>query len=200
MTSSHGRTTLCFVVAAMAVALAAACTPVQTQTTPGTATASSTASPTTAPTPSLPAATASPSPAAAACTAAQLVAKVQQWEGAAGHRIATVELTNSGAACALASLDQPQLVDGVDTVLIDGTPPAAPATVMFGAGGKLHTLVQDGNYCGPAPIVPVTVAFVLPGGVGRIVAAPVTPEDSGGVPPCNGPSQPGDIEMQPWGP
>ena len=199
MTDSNKPRPLPFVMAAMVVALAAACTPVQTQTTPGSGTASPTTSPTSAPT-SPPPATASPSPAAASCTAAQLVAKVQQWEGAAGHRIATVELTNSGAACALASLDQPQLVDGVDTILIDGATPAAPGTVMFAAGGKLHTLVQDGNYCGPAPIVPVTVAFVLPGGVGRIVAAPVTPEDTGGVPPCNGPSQPGDIEMHPWGP
>jgi hypothetical protein len=127
------------------------------------------------------------------------VARVTQWEGAAGHRIATVELKNTGSdACMLASVARPQLVDGVDTVLIDGTPPATSTQVTIAAGATLHTLVQDGNYCGTSPIVPVTVAFVLPEGAGRIVAAPLTPEDTSGIPPCNGPGGPADIEMQPW--
>jgi hypothetical protein len=189
------------VVTAMACAQFAACVPAEapatssptTSPTP-TPTASATASPTTVP------ATPSPSP-AAACPAAQLVARITQWEGAAGHRVATVELANNGTSpCSVAALDKPQLVDGVDKVLIEGTEPTSVTQVAIAAGGTLHTLVQDGNYCGAAPIVPVTLAFVLPGGAGRIVAAPLTPEDSTGVPPCNGPGGPGDIQMQPWAP
>jgi hypothetical protein len=176
-----------------------ACTPAQVSTPTPSSVTTGTASPTLSPTGS-PGATPSPSPAAAGCDVAKLVARVTQWEGAAGHRIATVELKNNGTDCTVASLDRPQLVDGVDTVLIDGVPPSSSPDVAIAAGGTLHTLVQDGNYCGAAPIVPVTVAFVLPDGKGRIVAAPLTPEDSSGVPPCNGPGGPADIEMQPWAP
>jgi hypothetical protein len=190
-------------ITALAILVIAACRPSQAPTVE-TPTVAATETP--SPSPSLTAsATASPSPTApatagaAACSVPKLQARVTQWEGAAGHRIATVELKNTGSeACTLATLDRPQLVDGVDTVLIDGTPPTSTAQVTIAAGGTLHTLVQDGNYCGTGPIVPVTVAFVLPDGAGRIVAAPLTPEDSSGVPPCNGPGAPADIEMQPW--
>ena len=60
----------------------------------------------------------------------------------------------------------------------------------------MTTLVSASNYCGPAPQSPVRVAFVLGDGR-RIVAAPATQGDTS-VPPCNGPGQPGAIEMQPW--
>ena len=49
------------------------------------------------------------------------------WEGAAGSRIADVELTNAGAgACTLETLERPQLIDGPGRVLIDGATPATP--------------------------------------------------------------------------
>jgi hypothetical protein len=187
------------VVIALAVVVAA-CTPTQAPVS-ATPTAPVTPSPTQAATSAAPATpTLSPST-AAACAIGELVARVIQWEGAAGHRIGTVELKNgSKIACTVPELDQPQLVDGVDTVLIDGAAPTSSGSVAVAPGGTLQTLVQTGNYCGAAPIVPVTVAFVFPGGTGRIVAVPLTPEDTGGVPPCNGPGGPGDIEMHPWAP
>ncbi len=156
------------------------------------------------------AATASPpsaSPAAGgsvatACVTAHLAARITRWEGAAGHRIATVELRNTGPEpCAVPALMQPQLVDATGAVLIEGAPPQAPGTVTVPAGGTLTTLVQDGNYCRPAPLEPVTIAFILPSGAGRIVAANESTTGLSGVPPCSGDpgsNAPGDIEMQPW--
>jgi hypothetical protein len=136
------------------------------------------------------------------CDPATLAARITQWEGATGHRIASVELTNTGSAeCTVAALLQPQLVDGNGAVLIDSPAPAPSAAVSVTSGGVLKTLVQDGNYCGPAPVAPVSVAFVFPGSLGRIVATPLSPTDTTGVPPCLGaPGSPGDIEMQPWAP
>ncbi len=137
---------------------------------------------------------------ARACDAASLAARITGWEGAAGHRIATVELKNTGSElCTIPALLQPQLVDGKGAVLIDGKAPQASQTVTVSSGAALKALVQDGNYCGAAPAAPVTVAFVLPSGAGRILAAPLSPTDTSGVPPCSGsPGSPGDIEMRPW--
>ena len=119
------------------------------------------------------------------------------WEGAAGHRIAHVEMTNTGAtACTVRSLARPQLIDGRGAVLIDGADPASSTRLTIHPGTVLTTLVQDGNYCGSEPVPPVRVAFVTP--EGRIVASPVSPTDAT-VPPCLGPAgSAGTIEMQPW--
>lgn len=147
-----------------------------------------------------PSETASPAPTIGPCDPANLAARITMWEGAAGHRIAHVELTNAGAApCHLEQAARPQLVDGDGSVLIDGVSPASSAPLTVVAGGVLDTLVQDGNYCGPAPVPPVSVAFVLSDG-GRFVATPLSPTDAT-VPPCLGASgSAGDIEMQPWAP
>jgi hypothetical protein len=157
-----------------------------------TAGASATAAPSTSPTPA--------APAVAPCTPATLAARITLWEGAAGHRIAHVELTNTAAApCTLQAVQVPQLVDGNGAVLIQGPPPASPDPILtVGPGGVLKTLVQDGNYCGPAPKAPVSVAFVLANG-GRFVATPFSPTDAT-LPPCNGAGSPADISMQPWAP
>ena len=155
-------------------------------------------------------ATASPSSAsptaggsiARACEAAHLAARITQWEGAAGHRIATVELRNAGPEpCTVPALMQPQLVDATGAVLIEGAPPEAWEPITVPGGGTLTTLVQDGNYCRPAPLEPVTIAFVLPAGGGRIVATNESTTGLSGVPPCSsdpGSGAAGDIEMQPW--
>jgi hypothetical protein len=45
----------------------------------------------------------------------------------------------------------------------------------------------------------VTVAFVF-GNAARVVAAPVSPTDLDGVPPCFGSTGSAVIEMQPWAP
>lgn len=123
-------------------------------------------------------------------------ARITLWEGAAGHRIAHVRMTNNGKLeCIMANLARPQLVDGRGSVLIDGSEPTRTEIFMLPAGAVATTLVQAGNYCGPAPTVPVSVAFVMP--AGRIVAAPVSPTDDT-LPPCLGSGSAGTVEMQPW--
>jgi Protein of unknown function (DUF4232) len=139
-------------------------------------------------------------PTTGTCVATKLAARITSWEGAAGHRIANVELTNIGTdPCTTRAMARPQLVDGRGAVLIDGTNPPASALLTLAPGAVLKTLVQDGNYCGAAPMAPVSVAFVLADG-GRIIATPVSPSDVT-LPPCNGaPGSAGDIEMHPWAP
>jgi hypothetical protein len=150
------------------------------------------------------AATAStPAPAATAvgpCNPANLDVRITLWEGAAGHRIADVELTNTGfSACVIQAKARPQLVDGNRSILIDGAAPAGSDPFLtVAAGGVLKTLVQDGNYCGPAPVAPVSVAFVLADG-SHVLATPFSPTDAT-VPPCLGSGSKADIEMQPWAP
>ena len=154
--------------------------------------------PTAAATPT-PAATPSPTAAAiAACAPAQLAARITMWEGAAGSRIAHMEMTNTGpGACNLETIDRPQLVDGRGTTLIDGASPSSSPTLTLAAGGVVTTLVQDSNYCGAAPKAPVSLVFVLSDGR-KIVAAPLSPTDAT-LPPCNGaPGSAGSIDMHPW--
>jgi hypothetical protein len=144
-----------------------------------------------------------PAPAATAvepCGLASLEARITLWEGAAGHRIADVELTNTGfSACVVQATARPQLVDGNRSILIDGAAPAGSDPFLTVApGGVLKTLVQDGNYCGPAPVAPVSVAFVLADG-SHLVATPFSPTDAT-VPPCLGSGSKADIEMHPWAP
>jgi hypothetical protein len=167
----------------------------------GIATASPSPSPIATPSPTS-APTATPVPTVGTCAPADLAARITLWEGATGHRIAHVQLTNVGSApCQLPALDRPQLVDGQGSVLIDGAPPAASDTLSVTPGGILTTLVQDDNYCGGDAVAPVTVAFVLPDGTRRFLATPLSPTDLSGVPPCLGaPGSAGDIEMQPWAP
>ena len=138
----------------------------------------------------------------AACQTTDLVVRVVNWEGAAGSRIGSVELVNSGAGpCTVFALAQPQLLDGAGSTLIEGAHPPVSEVLVIAPGGTLSTLVQASNYCGPEPVPPVTVAFVLPGGLGRVVAAPPSSADTYGLPPCiGGAGTPGNIEMQPWAP
>ena len=134
------------------------------------------------------------------CTAPSLGARITMWEGAAGHRIAHVDLKNTGSSsCTVPAVLTPQLVDGNGAVLIHGTAPSSQDLRLTVAGNAtLKTLVQDGNYCGPVPVAPVSVAFVLPDG-SRIIATPLSPTDAT-IPPCLGAGSAADIEMQPWAP
>ena len=138
----------------------------------------------------------------AACHATDLAVRVVSWEGAAGSRIGSIELVNSGAGpCTMFALAHPMLLDGAGSTLIEGAQPPVSEVHVIAPGQTLSTLVQASNYCGPEPVAPVTVAFVLPGGLGRVVAAPPSTADTYGLPPCTGAAgTPGNIEMQPWAP
>ena len=140
----------------------------------------------------------SPEPTMGPCDPAMLTARITSWEGAAGSRIADVSLTNRGAACVLDDLARPVLVDGAGTALISGKQPNGTHGLLFAGGAVLTTLVEASNYCGDAPVAPVTVGFVA--GDGReILARPVSTTDAT-VPPCNGAGSPASIAMHPWAP
>jgi Protein of unknown function (DUF4232) len=135
------------------------------------------------------------------CAASQLSARITFWQGAAGSRIANVLLVNTSfVKCTIRNYPRVQLVDRPGTVMINGL---APSTT-----GALHTLlplgfikteVQTGNYCGPAYTAPVTLAFGLPGSLGRVIAIPLSEADTMGVPPCLGtPGSAGHISMHAW--
>ena len=158
------------------------------------------AAPTTAPTPTP---TAKP---IAACLASQLTAKVTGWQGAAGSQIATVVLTNTSTrTCTVRGTPEVELVDAHGAILIDsqtggasGLPHIAPGAPAFhlAHNGFVKTDVQASNYCGAAPALPTTIAFVLPSNGGRLVASP---GPGGSTPPCNGaPGSLGSIAMNGW--
>jgi hypothetical protein len=133
-----------------------------------------------------------------ACQPAGVNARITLWEGAAGSRIADVELTNTGSTrCDLETMAKPQLVSGRGDVLIDGSTPPRTTSITLAPGAVVKTLVRASNYCGPAVEPPVSVAFVTSYDA-LFVATPVSPTDTT-LPPCNGtPGSAGAIEMQPW--
>ncbi len=140
------------------------------------------------------------------CLAADLAARVTLWEGAMGHRIASVTLTNtSSSPCIVQGTPELQLLGHYGAVLIDsrtegpsGLPHVSPGAPAFrlARSASLTTQVDTDNYCGFAPTLPTTVAFILPSGPRRLVAAP---GPGGGVPPCLGaPGSAGLIAMNGW--
>lgn len=136
-----------------------------------------------------------------ACVAGNLSARIASWQGAAGSRIADVRIVNTSfAPCYLRNFPRVRLVGANGAVMINGAAASTTAaTHVLPALGFLRTEASASNYCGPAFAKPVTLAFVLPGTLGRVVAIPVSPTDAGGVPPCLGaPGSTGHISMHAW--
>jgi hypothetical protein len=159
---------------------------------PSHSAAAATASPTPKKDPT-PEPTATPTP---QCTTDDLSARIVSWEGAAGSRIATVELTVRGSrACELQTVMRQRLVDGADRTLADSGQVDGGAALTVQPGEKLSTLVQASNVCATAVAPPVTITFDVTNG--RLRAEPPSPTDST-VPPCNGPTQPSEIQMHDW--
>jgi hypothetical protein len=146
----------------------------------------------------VPVASAAPVP---ACIAGNLSARIASWQGAAGSRIADVRIVNTSfTPCLLRSYQRVRLVSAHGTVMINGAAASTTGvTHLLAPLGFLRTEVSDTNYCGPAFVKPATLAFVLPGTAGRVVAMPVSATDTGGVPPCLGaPGSAGHISMHAW--
>lgn len=144
-----------------------------------------------------------------ACRAGDVSARILGWQGAAGSRIADVEVTNTAARpCLVRGTPGLQLLDAAGRVLIDsatagpsGRPRATSTDAELGLapGGRLRTQVRTSNYCGPTPLPPIDIAFTLPSGGGRFVAVPgpgVSSTDAG--PPCLGGATAGQITMNGW--
>ncbi|HUQ43578.1 MAG TPA: DUF4232 domain-containing protein [Candidatus Limnocylindria bacterium] len=133
----------------------------------------------------------------AACTPNDVDAVITAWDGAAGSRIATIELHNTaGFPCTMWKVSGPKLVDGHGAVLIEPVGGSSAATIEIAPGEVLHTMVGASNYCGPIPEAPVTVLFQQSEQV--FVATALPPDDLDGVPPCMGDEEPASIQMQPW--
>ena len=136
-----------------------------------------------------------------ACAADQLSGSITAWEGAAGHRIATLQLGTVGKiGCSVPELLRPALVDAKGKALIVGEPATGTATVTIAAGRYATTLVDMANYCGTAPTAALRIRLYLPS-EDSVEAAPASglpnPVDA---PPCNGANAPSTIEMQPLQP
>jgi hypothetical protein len=143
--------------------------------------------------------TAVPGSGSDACAVGDLDARITGWDGAAGHRIATVTVRNIGRTrCSIATLASPRLVDRDGVALIAG-PRAGPASSLeLAPNAVATTMVDTANYCGPAGAEPVTVAFAFVDGPPLTASPDPTPGSLGGVPPCNGPTVPPEIQMQPF--
>src|SRR5664280_1859430 len=131
----------------------------------------------------VPAASAGPVP---ACVGGHLSARIASWQGAAGSRIADVRIVNTSfTPCVLRNYPRVRLVSASGAVMINGAAASTTAaTHLLAPLGFLRTEVADSNYCGPAFVKPVTLVFILPGTLGRVVAMPVSATDTGGVPPA----------------
>ena len=157
---------------------------------------------------SSPSPTTAPSASISACRAVDVEGRILGWQGAAGSRIADVEITNTSAnPCLIRGTPRLELLDSTGAVLIDsatagpsGEPHVAPGDTEFrvAPGGQLRTSVQVANYCGATASPPIDIAFTLPSGGGRFVAVPGTGVSSDlAVPGCMG-SAPSQISMNGW--
>jgi hypothetical protein len=120
------------------------------------------------------------------------------WDGAAGQRIATITVSNpTNRTCTIDGMTRVQYVDGRNNVLIDGPVPAGGERLSIPPHGQVSTMVEVGNYCGPEPQQPVGILFRFANGGFFLVGSPASQANMS-VPPCNGPGQPGSIQMHPW--
>ena len=144
--------------------------PMPTETATETATETPPAPPTPAPTPS-------PTPAQVLlCRASQLQASVSLWSSVSGVTTSHIAATNgSNRLCFLRGEVEAQVVDGDDQVVADsgvasaGIEDADPFFPLH-PGDEVSTTVTWSNWCGSGPAQPLTLALVLPEGLGRVVA------------------------------
>lgn len=136
--------------------------------------------------------------ATAPCVIADLEGQVLAWDGAAGHRIATIVVRNEGTSdCTLPQYLRPALTDGSGRALIVGNLHPDPAPIVVPAALSVSSMVDMANYCGPAPSEGLKIRLSLPDDTSfeltelGSLAYPLDP------PPCNGPGLPATIEMQP---
>jgi hypothetical protein len=134
----------------------------------------------------------------APCVASDLSGHISAWDGAAGHRIATIIVRNEGKAdCALPEYLRPALIDGSGRALMVGELRPEPAPIDLPAALTASSMVDMANYCGPAPAEGLTIRLYLPDDTSfeltslGSLAYPLDP------PPCNGAGAPASIEMQP---
>ena len=139
-----------------------------------------------------------PTDATRLCMPSELAAHITAWTPDSNARIASVEIKNTSAgACLLEALSEPWFTDKTHVPLITGVDRAA-GVVRIGPGDTLRTKVHIGNYCGPTPQPPITVAFRQRTDV--IPVDPLDATDTSGVPPCTDANAGPGILMESWAP
>jgi len=185
--------------------------PLPTATATATATPTPTATPTDTPTPTptdtptptpyLAAVTPSPAPVAILrrlCTGPEEVAAITIWHVVAGGTeidffTGSHTSTSGGTLCYLRGTAEGQIVSGGSIIADSG---AASARIVSSdlyvtqvPGDKVYSSILWSNWCTSPPVGPISMSFVLPSGLGRVVVA-----GSGiPVPPCTSKSSPSTV-------
>jgi len=134
----------------------------------------------------------------AACRATDLAGTITGWDGAAGHRIASIELGNSSStACSVPKLLRPAVVDANGRAYMIGTRPGATSELTLEPGRHATTLVDMANYCGTPPAAPLRIRLYLPSEDSVDAVSSASLAGLMDLPPCNGENAPQTIEMQP---
>ena len=148
-------------------------------------------------TPATSAPVATPGPAVAACAAGNLAGVITAWDGAAGHRIARIDVHNGGASdCLLPRYVALALIDAGGRALIVNQSVKEPAPLTLPADAYATTLVDMANYCGEAPSAPLKLRLYLDHQSSIELAPSASVAASVDPPPCNGPNAAAQIEMQ----
>ena len=135
--------------------------------------------------------------AAEPCVADDLAGVITTWEGAAGHRVATIDLHNGGSTpCALPATLRPALVDADGHALIVGPVVTDSPPFVLQADAGVEALVDLANYCGAAPTAGLRIRLYLPDQTSIEAAPAASMPNLVDPPPCNGPNLPAEIVMQ----
>jgi len=163
-----------------------------------------TPTPTAAPTPT-PTPTAVPTAPGRLCTGPEEVAAVTIWHVVDGGTeidffTGSHSSTDGGTDCYLHGISESQVVAGGAVIADSGAGSAVAADgdpyILEVPADKVYSSVLWSNWCGTAPTQPITLAFVLPGTLGRVVAV----SDSGmPAPPCVSSGSPSTVTTTaPW--
>jgi len=137
--------------------------------------------------------------AAEPCSVRFLTGEITAWEGAAGHRIATIVVHNDGPeSCLLEQYLRPELVDSAGHMLIVGERVTDEVPITFPNGADAVSYVDMANFCGDrATMPPYRIRLSLPDESSFEISVAANLPGPIDLPPCNGPTEPSQIHMQP---
>jgi len=133
-----------------------------------------------------------------ACAAANLTGHITAWDGAAGHRIASIAVKNAAATpCSLPQVLRPALVDSDGHALIVGSVVSQVAQISVPAGATATSMVDMANYCGAAPTGTLEIRLYLPDETSISLSVIGDSASAPDPPPCSGAKAAASIQMQP---
>jgi hypothetical protein len=110
------------------------------------------------------------------CIGAQLKLQIGSWQNDGSISYAHIQAKNiSSASCSMRGKPRTQIVNGHGTIIADagaagGSVSASDPVYTLAPNGIIYDIVTWGNWCKAAPAQNLTVAVVLPFGLGRIAA------------------------------